>query len=259
MVGRSYSLPRVEGRSSKDGIVGGQAVDNKECNILSDLLRIITNCYGQCDCVKGVYFCPSKPNEWGVGWDQPFSVNPHLLKCRVVEDVSGAFVVNQDPMCVIISYSYANDRCIVMWVVETSSIFLWEFNAGSVDPCHLWDEAYQLDIPNHPKVSLTSLFGRARSCGAFHNHSYVFYMWPRTLVLPSGNLLLWQVRSFLADEPLQLSLSYKSFYLLPQVVAVRYVMTVITVKVAVLVSRPFIGVSLQLAGKCQGFFVFILY
>ena len=88
------------------------------------MLRIITNCYGQCDCVKGVYFCPSKPNEWGVGWDQPFSVNPHLLKCRVVEDVSGASVVNQDPMCVIISYSYANDECIVMWVVETSSIFL---------------------------------------------------------------------------------------------------------------------------------------
>ena len=55
-----------------------------------------------------------------------------------------------------------------------------------------------------------------------------------TLVLLSGNLFLWWVHSFLVDEPLQLSLSDKSFYLLLQVVAVSCVMTVITVKTAVL-------------------------
>ena len=56
VVGRSYGLPRVEGRSSEDGIIGGQAVDNKEFNILSDLLEVITNRYGQCDCTEGVFF-----------------------------------------------------------------------------------------------------------------------------------------------------------------------------------------------------------
>ena len=76
------------------------------------------------------------------------------------------------------------------------------------------------------------------------------------LVLPSGNLLLWWVHFFLANEPLQLSLSDKSFYLLLQIIAVGYVMTVITVEAAILVSRPFIETSFQRAGKCQGSFVF---
>ena len=42
----------------------------------------------------------------------------------IVEDVNGPSVVNQDPVYVVVSYSYANDECIVMWMVETSSIFL---------------------------------------------------------------------------------------------------------------------------------------
>ena len=94
VVGRSYGLPRVEGRSSEDGIIGGRAVDNKECNILSDLLGVITNRYGQRDCTEGVFFCPSEPNEWGIGRGQPFSVNPHLLECRIVKDVSRASVAD---------------------------------------------------------------------------------------------------------------------------------------------------------------------
>ena len=87
-------------------------------------MRIITNHYKQHDYAKGVYFCPSEPNEWSVGRNQPFSINPHLLEYRVVEDVSGASVVNQEPVCVVVSYPYANDECIIMQVVETSSIFL---------------------------------------------------------------------------------------------------------------------------------------
>ena len=79
------------------------------------------------------------------------------------------------------------------------------------------------------------------------------------LVLPSSNLLLWLVHSLLADEPQQLSLSDKSFYLLLQVIAVTCVMTVITMKVVVLVSGPLIGVSLQLAEKCQGSFFLDLH
>ena len=96
MVGRSYDLPRVEGRSSEDGIIGRRVVDNKECNIFSDLLRIITNCNEQRDYAKGVYFSPSEPDEWGIGWDQPFSINPHLLERQVVKDVNRASVVDQD-------------------------------------------------------------------------------------------------------------------------------------------------------------------
>ena len=79
------------------------------------------------------------------------------------------------------------------------------------------------------------------------------------LVLPSGNLFLWWVRSFFADEPLQLSLSNENFYLLLQVVVVSCVMTMVTVKATILVSKPLIRISLQLAEKCQSSFVFDLH
>ena len=79
------------------------------------------------------------------------------------------------------------------------------------------------------------------------------------LVLSSGNLFLWWVHPFLVDEPLQLPLSDKSFYLLLQVVAIGCVITVVTMKVVILVSGPLIGISLQLVGKCQGSFVFYLH
>ena len=68
-----------------------------------------------------------------------------------------------------------------------------------------------------------------------------------------------RVHFFFTDESLQLSLSNKSFYLLFQVIVVDCVMTVVIVEVAILVSGPFIGISLQLAGKFQGSFVFDLH
>ena len=40
-------------------------------------------------------------------------------------------------MRVVIPYPYANDKCIIMRVMETSSIFLQEFDDGVVDLCHL--------------------------------------------------------------------------------------------------------------------------
>ena len=91
-------------------------------------MRIITNRNRQCDRIEGVYFSPSKPNERGIGWDQLFFVNPHLLECQVVEDISRASIVDQGPVCVVVSYPYANDECIVIWVVETSGIFFREFD-----------------------------------------------------------------------------------------------------------------------------------
>ena len=39
---------------------------------------------------------------------------------------------------------------IIIWVAEMPSIFLCEHNYKVVDPCHLWDEAQQLDVLNHP-------------------------------------------------------------------------------------------------------------
>ena len=56
-----------------------------------------------------------------------------------------------------------------------------------------------------------------------------------------------------------LSLSAKSFYLLLQVIAIRCIMTIITMKMTVLVSRPLPRVSLQLARKHQGSFILYLH
>jgi len=63
VVGRSYGLPQVEGRPSEEGSIGGWAVDDKERNVFSDFLRIITYHNGQRDCVEGVYFSSSEPDE----------------------------------------------------------------------------------------------------------------------------------------------------------------------------------------------------
>ena len=94
----------------------------------------------------------------------------------------------------------------------------------------------------------------------FPLRSYLFLLGgPKTLVFTLGSLHLWWVRPLLADEPLQLSLSDKSFYLLLQVVAIGCVIVVVMVEAAVLVLRPLIWISLQLAEKCQGPFVFDLH
>ena len=62
-------------------------------------------------------------------------------------------------MRVVISYSYTDDKYIVMWVVKMSGIFFGESNDGVVHPRHLGYETRQLDFLNHPEVSLTGLFG----------------------------------------------------------------------------------------------------
>ena len=69
VVGRSYGLPRVEGRSFEDGIIHGQAVDDKEHNVFSDFPRIITNRNGQRDYTEGVFFSYSESDKGGVGRD----------------------------------------------------------------------------------------------------------------------------------------------------------------------------------------------
>ena len=51
-----------------------------------------------------------------------FSINPHLLERREVENVYRASVVDQDLVHVIVPYLDANDKCIIMRVVKMSGI-----------------------------------------------------------------------------------------------------------------------------------------
>ena len=97
---------------------------------------------------------------------------------------------------------------------------------------------------DHSEVGFVGFFGRTSSDCAPYDHSYVPYRWFRALVLPSWGLLLGQISSFLADEPLKLPLSNKSLNLLCQIVAVGYVVPVIMVEMAKLVPWPFTGISL---------------
>ena len=103
------------------------------------------------------------------------------------------------------------------------------------------------------------LFGRTSGCSASYNHSYISYGRPWTLILSLGDLLLQWIRSFFSNEPLQLSLPNESFYLLLQVVAISCVMTMITVEMAVLVSRSLLRISVQLTKRGQGSFVLDLH
>ena len=75
------------------------------------------------------------------------------------------------------------------------------------------------------------------------------------LVFSSSRWFLRLVHLFLTDEPLQLTLPDKSFYLLLKVIAVKCVITVVAVEMTVLISRSLARVSLQLASECQGSFI----
>ena len=97
---------------------------------------------------------------------------------------------------------------------------------------------------DHPKVGLVGSFGRTSSSCAPYDYSYVPYRWPRALVLSSWGLLLGRIGSFLVDEPLELPLSNEGLNLLLQIVAIGYVVPMITVETAILVPWSLIGISL---------------
>ena len=75
-------------------------------------------------------------------------------------------------MGVIVSHSYANNKSIVVGVVEMSNDFLREPNYGVVHACHLWNKARKLDVLNHPKVDFACFPGQAKCCDAPYNHPY---------------------------------------------------------------------------------------
>ena len=54
---------------AQDGIVSRRTVNNQECDILGNLLRVITDCYGQSDYTEGVYPCSFESNKWRVSWN----------------------------------------------------------------------------------------------------------------------------------------------------------------------------------------------
>ena len=97
---------------------------------------------------------------------------------------------------------------------------------------------------DHSVVGLMGSFGRTNSNCAPYDHSYVLYRWSRALVLSSWGLLLGQIGSFLIDKPLKLPLSNEGLNLLLQIVAISYVVPMITVETAILVPWSLTGISL---------------
>ena len=122
-----------------------------------------------------------------------------------------------------------------MRVVEPSSVFFREFDYKVVDSCHLRYEACQLDVLDHSEVGLTGFFGRPRFSYAPYYHPYISNGGSRAFILLSWGLLLWWICPLLTNKPLQFPLSYKSFYLLLQIVVVDCVMSVIMVEPEVLI------------------------
>ena len=61
-------------------------------------------------------------------------------------------------------------------------------------------------------------------------------------------LFLWGwIRSLFANKSLQFSLFDKGFNLLFQVIAIGHVVTMVTVEVAIFISRSFVRITLQLS------------
>ena len=162
-------------------------------------------------------------------------------------------------MSVEVFYPNTTNECIVVWVVGTSCVFFQESDYSVVNPCHLWDETYQLDVLNHPEVSLAGLLRWTKSRGAPYNHPYIPYRWPGVLAIPSSNLLLWWICPFFANESLQFPLSNKGFNLLLQVITLRRVVTMVPMKTTILVLGTLAGISLQLTEPRQGCIILDLH
>ena len=94
VIGWSHGLPWIEDRLAQYGIVSGRAVDDKESNILSDLLRVISYRHEQYNFSNGIYFRSSESDEWCIGQYELFFFDSHLLEHRVIEDISRASIVN---------------------------------------------------------------------------------------------------------------------------------------------------------------------
>ena len=54
------------------------------------------DCHEQGDRTEGVDSCSFESNKRCVGWNQPFSLDPHLLERRIVEDISRVSIVHKD-------------------------------------------------------------------------------------------------------------------------------------------------------------------
>ena len=123
----------------------------------------------------------------------------------------------------------------------------WSIEPWKFSPCYLWYRARQLNILDHPKVSFTGLFGRPSGCRSPYDHSYVPYGGFWLFIIPSGVLLLrGLIHSLILNEFLQLPLFNKGFNLLFQVVTIGRVITVVSVKAAILIPQASVGISLQL-------------
>ena len=163
-------------------------------------------------------------------------------------------------MHVVILYSYADDQRVVVRVVKTSCVFLQESDYRAFSPCYLRYRACQLNIMDHPKVSFVGLFRQPSGRRSPYDHSYVPYGRSWSFIIQSGVLLLkGLIRSLIPDKFLQLPLFNKGFNLLFQVITIDCVMTVVSVKAAILVPRAPVGIPFQLFGVSQGLFVFNLH
>ena len=77
------------------------------------------------------------------------------------------------------------------------------------------------------------------------------YRGPRPLIIPLRVLVLWGwIRFLLTNELLQFSLSNKGLDLLLQVIAIKCIVTMVMVEVAILIPRTFVGITLQFSKKC---------
>ena len=62
-------------------------------------------------------------------------------------------------MRIVVAYSYADNKRIIIRVVKTLGIFFRESNDRVVNLQHLWYRTCQLDVVSHPEVSFTGPLG----------------------------------------------------------------------------------------------------
>ena len=134
---------------------------------------------------------PTKGEFTGWSWFCPSLI---CWKAGVVQDVRRTSVIYQHPFSHIIRNEQSNDNCIVMWVMNSSSIIVCECNGLLVCPPRPWWSTRELEVLYHLQVRL-SWPGRLPCRRSSYNNSYFSKWGPWWLFYLSLQLLVLVISS----------------------------------------------------------------
>ena len=152
-----------------------------------------------------------------------------------------SIIHQHSPGCIIYD-EQSNDNCNVMWVMDSFSLFVGEWNSWLANPFWLWGSSRELDVLHYFEIRLLWL-GRLSCQSPSYDNPY-FSKWGTWWFFHlSLQLLIFMIPS---NEVPQLSLSNEILDLLLQVITLVRVMPMISIEAIIFILIALIGISFHL-------------